>query len=340
MRKPILIAAGLAAVTVGLAPPVRANPMFQVTAASPGSLSFTGTGTASFNNSIGTNNSFQVGSSTNLGVNASTSSTPEYGVASTAQLDLAGTSNLQQVIGTAGTFRKTENEGSSAYSAASSYASDRMTQAGWGSSWESGKDNVVGSKTYSSSQEAQWKSDYNAAYQTEIKAGYAAAASYENARTTSTGTEGVISGSFRTVESGSARASGSAADWSSSAKAAADVAYGSSWGGTSSGYSSEAAWQADWNSSYNSAYAQASAASNRFSDSAVTVRGIGSDADVTAAATSQFKVAITGNEGAQSGSTATANGSAGANLATSSFANQSQSSTASAFMQAFGGTGT
>ena len=37
------------------------------------------------------------------------------------------------------------------------------------------------------------------------------------------------------------------------------------------------------------------------------------------------------------GSTATANGSAGASLATSSFANQGLTNTASAFMQAFGG---
>jgi len=336
MRKPILIAAGLAAVSVGLGSPGRANPMFSVSASSAGSLTFTGAGTASFNNSIGTNNSFQVGSSTNLGVNASTSSTPEYGVTSTATLDLAGTSNLQQVIGTAGTFRKSEYESQSAYSQASTYAANAMSNAGWGSSYESGA--VVGGTTYTSA--AAWESDYKAAYEVNVEKGYAAAGSYEAARTNSSGTNGVISGSFRTVESGSARASGSASDWSNDAASAANAAYGSSWGGSSSGYSSEADWQAAWNSSYNSAYAQSSAASNRFSDSAVTVRGIGSDADVTAAATSKFSVVIDGNDGVNGGSTATANGSAGANLATSSFANQSQSSTASAFMQAFGGSGT
>ena len=68
----------------------------------------------------------------------------------------------------------------------------------------------------------------------------------------------------------------------------------------------------------------------------MTVNGIGSDAAITAADTSKFDVQIAQNSGMNFGSTATANGSAGASLATSSFANQSNSSTASGFMQAFG----
>ena len=69
----------------------------------------------------------------------------------------------------------------------------------------------------------------------------------------------------------------------------------------------------------------------------MTVNGIGSDAAITAAQTSKFDVKIAQNSGMSFGSTATANGSSGASLATSSFANQSNSSTASGFMQAFGG---
>jgi hypothetical protein len=69
----------------------------------------------------------------------------------------------------------------------------------------------------------------------------------------------------------------------------------------------------------------------------VTVNGIGSDAAITAAESSKFDVQIAQNSGMSFGSTATANGSSGASLATSSFANQSNSSTASGFMQAFGG---
>ena len=100
---------------------------------------------------------------------------------------------------------------------------------------------------------------------------------------------------------------------------------------------SEREWQAEYDRSYNAAYANASAASNIYSDSEVTVTGIGSDASVIASSTSNFLVDITQNCDTATSSTSTANGSAGASLATSSFANQSSSSTASGFLQAFGG---
>ena len=97
MKKSLLVAAALFTATTAtqLAQVAKASPQFKVTAASPGTIDFTGSGTAQFNNSIGTNNSFQVGSSTNLGVNASASSTPEYGVDGQARLDLAGTTTYE-----------------------------------------------------------------------------------------------------------------------------------------------------------------------------------------------------------------------------------------------------
>jgi hypothetical protein len=99
----------------------------------------------------------------------------------------------------------------------------------------------------------------------------------------------------------------------------------------------EGEWQAAYDAEYNRAYGSAAAGAARGSESEVTVNGIGSDANVQAAETSTFGVDIAQNVSENYGSTATANGSAGASLATSSFANQSQSSTASGFMQAFGG---
>jgi hypothetical protein len=152
-------------------------------------------------------------------------------------------------------------------------------------------------------------------------------------------TGGEISGQFNTVERGSASTGGSMADWSSSASYSADTKYGNSYENRSSTYesSSEREWQADYDREYNRAYGAAAAGATRESDSNVTVNGIGSDAAVTASETSVFSVEITSNNGTGAGSTATANGSAGSSLATSSFANQSQSSTASGFMQAFGG---
>jgi hypothetical protein len=119
----------------------------------------------------------------------------------------------------------------------------------------------------------------------------------------------------------------------------AERSYGVSYDSNSSNYSfeSEGEWQAAYDAEYNRAYGSAAAGATRSSESEVTVNGIGSDANVQAADTSTFAVDIAQNAGDSFGSTATANGSAGASLATSSFANQSQSSTASGFMQAFGG---
>jgi hypothetical protein len=334
MRRSIFVAAALAAASLIAPSASRANPMFQVTAASPGAITFSGSGTAQFNNSIGTNNSFQVGSSTNLGVNASTSSTPGYEVGSQAKLDLAGTSVLQQVIGTSGTFKDNTSQATSAYSAASSYAVDAMSKAGWGSSWETS----ANKGQYEN--EAAWQSAYQSEYKAAVSAGYEATSSWSNSNTQSQGTDGVISGNFRTVEVGSARAGGSSVDWSASASSAAESKYGTSYANRGETHTamSESEWKSAYDAEYNQAYAQASAASNRYTDSSVTVRGIGSDANVAAASSSTFTVDIgVGANGTNAASTSTANGSAGANLSTSSFANQSQSSTASAFMQAFGG---
>ena len=69
----------------------------------------------------------------------------------------------------------------------------------------------------------------------------------------------------------------------------------------------------------------------------MNVTGIGSDATVLASDASNFLVDITQTDASASSSTSTASGAAGASLATSSFANQSSSSTASGILQAFGG---
>jgi hypothetical protein len=103
MKRPLLLAALLAATPLALGNAAKASPlnMFNIQTPSAGVVNFSGTGTANFNQSLGTNNSFNVGSSTNLGVNASASSTEDYDSSGSALLDLAGTSRLQQTIGTA-----------------------------------------------------------------------------------------------------------------------------------------------------------------------------------------------------------------------------------------------
>ena len=52
--------------------------MFIINATTPGALTFSGAGTATFNNAVGTNNQFNVGSTTSIGVEASVSATQEF----------------------------------------------------------------------------------------------------------------------------------------------------------------------------------------------------------------------------------------------------------------------
>ena len=326
MRKSLVLAAALTgAVAVGLgSTPAKAD-QFTISASSPGSVNFSGSGTAQFNNSLGTNNSFQVGSATSLGVNASSSSTPEYGVASTADLKLSGTTQLQQQIGTSGT------ESGRTHSRAHESASSRLAEQGWGSSWSA--DVNVGGKTYDV--EADWKHDRQQAYESEYSSAYS---TYSG---TASSNDGTISGSFKTVENSRAGAGGNSSDWESTATTAVNVEYGADYANRSGSYSSmsEVDYKAARESAYNREYASASASNNRFSDSQVTVEGIGSDASIVAKDDSTFSTVITQNSGGTGGSTATAQGSAGASLSSVSLANQSQSQTASAFIQSFGGEG-
>jgi hypothetical protein len=326
VRRPLVLAAALTsafAVAFGTSP-AEAD-QFVISASSPGTLSFSGSGTAQFNNSLGTNNSFQVGSATSLGVNASASSTPEYGVVSAADLQLAGSTTMQQTIGTAG------SETARSHSRAQDSANSRMSEQGWGAEWD--VNGGSGNRNYSS--EGEWRVARDSAYKAEYSSAYSAVNSVSNTQ------DGVISGSFKTTENSRAGAGGNSSDWESTASAAVNVEYGADYENRSGTYSamSEVEYKAAREQSYNREYASASASNNRFSDSQVTVTGIGSDANIQADDLSSFKTTITaGTAGEGSGSTATAQGAAGASLSTVSLANQSQSQTASAFIQSFGGT--
>ena len=330
MKKSLLIAAALtvSSATAIIEPSFASDsggsssssPQFSVTAGTAGAILFQGDGTAQFNNSVGTNNSFQVGSSTNLGVNASASSTAEYGVNAGATLDMGAESTMKQVIGTSGTNAAKTSTATAAHEVARSALSsteigvewDRNTNGRWSS-------------------EGAWKVDYDREYNSAYSNAYSNIKSNE----TSTAQSGTISGVFKTKETGSATTGGSMADWSVAASAIAEAKYGSSYE-HSHNFASESEYRAAFDAQYNRAYAEAAARAQRTSESEVTVNGIGSDAAITAATSSKFDVQIAQNSGMNFGSTATANGSSGASLATSSFANQSNSSTASGFMQAFG----
>ena len=134
-RRISMVLAAIAASAV--ATPALANDpgkMFMINAVTPGVVSFSGEGTAQFNNASTTANAFSVGSSTNFGVNASASSTLDYMVDANALLQLAGTSQLQQTIGTSSSAANTQAASEAAMTAATTVA-DRETNETFGSNF-------------------------------------------------------------------------------------------------------------------------------------------------------------------------------------------------------------
>ena len=126
-RRISMVLAAIAASAVAT-PALAQDPgkMFMINAVTPGVVSFSGEGTAQFNNASTTANAFSVGSSTNFGVNASASSTLDYMVDANALLQLAGTSQLQQTIGTSSSAANTQAASEAAMTAATTVA-DRTT---------------------------------------------------------------------------------------------------------------------------------------------------------------------------------------------------------------------
>lgn len=283
MRKPLLLAAALSsavacAVFGSSASAQTAAPDFAIDATQQGKVDFSGSGTAQFNNSLGTNNSFQVGSATSLGVNASASSTPEYAVTSTATLNLDNATNLTQTIGTSGVG----NSKTATNTRAHDVTRNSMYESGWTAEWESGRD--YNGRTYDS--QSAYESAYNAEYNSTYQNAYS---NIKGTESTST-SDGTISGAFTTAEF------------------------------------------------TNETETDTMPAGAKNTESNVTVNGIGSTANIVAAGDSTFDTKILAGQGSDSvASTSTASGSAGASLSTVSLANQSQSTTASAFIQSFGG---
>ena len=325
MKRALLLAA-LTAITAPVA--AKAVPLFTIEQTTPSIIQFEGTGTAQFNSSKGTNNQFNVGSSTNLGVSASLSSTPEIVPTANANLDLAQGSQLQQTIGSSSNAANTLAMQSASYSAAFNAANSSE----WGSSYAAYQDN--GGLLSAAEWKAGWESKYEQAYNATTQNAQA----FNNANSS----DGVIKGTFTTTESGNSSASSnsSSVEWANSAQAAAESKFGASWGAYQQGggvaYETEAQWKAAYSAEYDSAYNNARAAAAFNTVSTVEVKGIGSIATVNAAETSNFNVSLVGgNGGDNAAGTATANGSAGANLSTSSYATQNSANTASAFIQAF-----
>lgn len=349
MKKAILLAA-----TLGFSPaafsPALAEPsqLFNILTPAAGNITFSGEGTATFNQSLGTNNNFNVGSSSNFGVNASASSTQDYAATGSALLDLAGSSRIQQTIGTASSAFNTSVVTEAAATAANSIAAEAANSSSWGVSAEAKYGAEADWNNNKASYEAQWKAGWEAEYKTAYSSAYSNVVS--NSQVTSSNTDGsnsqtgTISAAFTTTEVGTGTQSlqkaiaeqSANSEWGVSAEAKYGASYTNADATQKAFYDAE--WKAGWESSYEQSYesagVQAAASAARFSNSNVVVTGIGVIADINSKDTSSFNAEASKPAPSTDGN-GNANASAGGNLSTSSFATQANSTTASAFMQAF-----
>ena len=197
----------------------------------------------------------------------------------------------------------------------------------------------------------EWQAGWKATYDEQYETSYETAVSASSTESVNTDRSGIISGVFSTVDYGSATSEVDAAATTSMEEAATAAAseqitlsggtYAVAEGGDYAGQSltqdeMKEIYDKEFTQSFNAAYSSA-AGLMRTSDSSVKVTGIGVIADVNASENSSFKANATLIPTAARDGNGNGNASSGANLATSSYANQSNSSTASAFMQAFSG---
>jgi len=389
------VALGAAAAAPALAEPSQ---MFMINAVSPGVVSFSGEGTAQFNNGSTTANAFSVGSSTNFGVNASASSTNDYMVDSNALLSLAGTSQLQQTIGTSSSAANTMAAAEAASTAATTIA-NRETTSAFGQNWDdyAARQGVDTKSTNADTSNLEYKTEaaYKGAkdefYNSKVNEAFSnvTTASTESSSQGASG-QGIIKGDFVTTNTSTTNIGASAdeiKDMQSKASSSADSKFGTSYQEYSAKFAQYAGSngkidsaaevanaKADgfvWNETSGAALAKEDATTgnvaNSWSDlktasvestfekasnaassqghtennstATVTVTGVGSIATINASADSSFNVDVaTRLRGSLPDTNGVANGSAGGNLATSSFANQSNTQSANAFMQAFGPT--
>ena len=383
---------------VSAASPPSGDPgkMFMINAVTPGVVSFSGEGTAQFNNSSSTANSFSVGSATQFGVNASASATADYMVDANAQLNFGAGAQLQQTIGTSSSAANTMAASEAAATAATTIANQKTTEE-FGQNWADylGRNGVATSSTGAvtgSTEGLEFKTQNN--YEANKKSFMDKQTQEAYANTTQTATassqngasgNGIISGEFLTTNKSTSSigaTAGVVAENTTKASQEADAKFGKSYDdyklafnavAGSGGINTEAEKQKasalgimyntatgaaltndssgsvgeSWENTktnfsdekFTSLSKAASSSGNASNESTavVTVTGVGSIATLNAADSSSFNVDVaTRIRNQLMENNATANGSAGGSLNTVSMANQSNSTSASAFMQAFG----
>ena len=301
--------------------------MFIINATTPGGLTFSGAGTATFNNAVGTSNQFNVGSNTSIGVNASVSATQEFDGLSLGVMQMGAGSSMMQTNGPSSPAAATQAASAAANSVATETAQRESHATGWEeattatnlSSTETGN---YGS--YDRNGDWQWSADYDSAW-TDLDA--SAQASYGSEGQTAYETEqsnfkqfknaytqsynqnynssyssaynNVITNSSSTANESSATGiikgdfqstEDSVTAIGQEGQLGAIVASALEAANSTNDTTGGASWTAAFNAAYEAGYQQSVGQTSTVSDSQVAIEGLGAIASVNADEASSFTV--------------------------------------------------
>jgi hypothetical protein len=323
--------------------------MFIINATTPGGLTFSGAGTATFNNAVGTSNQFNVGSNTSIGVNASVSATQEFDGLSLGVMQMGAGSSLMQTNGTSSSAAATQAASAAANSVATETAQRESHATGWEeattatnlSSTETGN---YGS--YDRNGDWQWSVDYDSswgeldasaqasygeggqtAYETEqsnfkqFKNAYTQSYNQNYNSSYSSAYNNVITNSSSTATESSATGiikgdfqstEDSVTAIGQEGQLGAIVASALEAANSTNDTTGGASWTAAFNAAYEAGYQQSVGQTSTVSDSSVAIEGLGAIASVNSDENSSFTVNLDRLEAFKSTGTQT-NSSATAN---------------------------
>ena len=301
--------------------------MFIINATTPGGLTFSGAGTATFNNAVGTSNQFNVGSNTSIGVNASVSATQEFDGLSLGVMQMGAGSSMMQTNGTSSSAAATQAASAAANSVATETAQRESHATGWEeattatnlSSTETGN---YGS--YDRNGDWQWSADYDSAwgdldasvqasYGSEGRTAYETEQSnfnqFKNAYTQSynqnynasysSAYNNVITNSSSTATESSATGiikgdfqstEDSVTAIGQEGQLGAIVSSALAAANSTNDTTGGASWTAAFNAAYEAGYQQSVGQTSTVSDSSVAIEGLGAIASVNADEASSFTV--------------------------------------------------
>ena len=301
--------------------------MFIINATTPGGLTFSGAGTATFNNAVGTSNQFNVGSNTSIGVNASVSATQEFDGLSLGVMQMGAGSSMMQTNGTSSSAAATQAASAAANSVATETAQRESHSTGWESATTATNLSSTTTGNYGSydrNGDWQWSADYDtswgdldasvqASYGSEGRTAYETEQSnfkqFKNAYTQSynqnynssysSAYNNVITNSSSTANESSATGI-IKGDFQSTEDSVTAIGQEGQLGAivnsaleaanSTNDTTGGASWTAAFNAAYEAGYQQSVGQTSTVSDSQVAIEGLGAIASVNADEASSFTV--------------------------------------------------